>query len=139
MRPSKLTPAGNDPPATFEALSPRERARLLVLAQRYRMRRDITLRLGGRRGVRLARGAWSPAPHGPGLGAACQEGLPVIVATDAGLYPVGSLNAEIEHLAHVASAVLNTHTNDHGRCATCVGVAFPCDRALLAEHNLAVL
>ena len=63
----------------------------------------------------------------------------MILATYAGLYPVEGLNAELEHLAQLASAVLNTHTNDHGHCATCTGVTFPCEHALLAEHNLAVL
>jgi hypothetical protein len=47
------------------------------------------------------------------------------------------LDAEIEKLAQLASAVINEHANCHGVCAVC-GSAFPCDRAVLAEHNLAV-
>jgi hypothetical protein len=51
--------------------------------------------------------------------------------------PTRELTADIEHLTQLASAVLNEHTNEHGLCAAC-GSAFPCDRAVLAEHNLAV-
>ena len=36
-----------------------------------------------------------------------------------------------------ATEVLNEHTNDHGLYAVC-GCAFPCERAVLAEHNLAL-
>ena len=46
------------------------------------------------------------------------------------------LDTEIEKLAQLASIVINQHTNHHGVCAIC-GSAFPCDRAILAEHNLA--
>lgn len=62
----------------------------------------------------------------------------MIFAAFNGLYPVDSLAAEIEHLAQLASAVLNEHVNDHGLCAVC-GCAFPCDSAVLAEHNVALL
>jgi len=47
------------------------------------------------------------------------------------------IDTKIEELAELASSVINEHTNDHGACAVC-GSAFPCDRAVLAEHNLAV-
>jgi hypothetical protein len=43
---------------------------------------------------------------------------------------------EIDVLTHHAAEVLNEHTNDHGWCAGC-DKAFPCERAVLAEHNLA--
>lgn len=45
----------------------------------------------------------------------------------------------LESLAHRASAVLNAHINNHGRCSVCADVAFPCEHALLAEHNVALL
>jgi len=61
----------------------------------------------------------------------------MIVATEAGVYPADSLNTDIEQLAQLASVVLNEHTNDYGLCAVC-GSAFPCERAVLAEHNLAL-
>lgn len=44
---------------------------------------------------------------------------------------------EVEALLRLASQVINEHTNDHGLCAVC-GCAFPCERAVLAEHNLAL-
>jgi hypothetical protein len=49
-----------------------------------------------------------------------------------------ALMAEIEQLIALATRVLNEHTNDHDLCAVC-GSAFPCERAVLAEHNLSVL
>ena len=45
--------------------------------------------------------------------------------------------AEIDALHQLATVVLNEHTNDHDLCAVC-GCAFPCERAVLAEHNLAL-
>lgn len=45
----------------------------------------------------------------------------------------------IEHLAHLAAAVLNAHVNADGHCAACLHRSFPCDSAVLAEHNLALL
>jgi len=64
----------------------------------------------------------------------------VIIATSTGPYPIESLTAELEHLAHLASVVLNEHINDDGLCAVCPGVAFPCTSAVLAEeHNAALL
>ena len=47
------------------------------------------------------------------------------------------IDTQIEQLAHLASSVINEHVNQGGVCAVC-GCAFPCDRAVLAEHNLAV-
>ena len=47
--------------------------------------------------------------------------------------------ADIEHLAHLTTVVLNEHINDDGLCAVCPGVAFPCMWAVLAEHNTALL
>jgi hypothetical protein len=44
-------------------------------------------------------------------------------------------SSEIEALHQLATLVLNEHTNDNGLCAVC-GCAFPCERAVLAEHNL---
>lgn len=44
---------------------------------------------------------------------------------------------EVDALHQLATAVLNEHTNDHDLCAVC-GCAFPCERAVLAEHNLAL-
>jgi len=62
----------------------------------------------------------------------------MIVGTEAGLYPLQSVQAELEHLGQLAMVVLNDHTNQAGLCAIC-GTAFPCDSAVLAEHNLALL
>jgi hypothetical protein len=62
----------------------------------------------------------------------------MIVSTDRGLFPVDSVQAEIEHLAQLATVVLNEHTHDRGLCAVC-GCTFPCDSAVLAEHNVALL
>lgn len=50
----------------------------------------------------------------------------------------GQLQDDFDRLLQLASAVLNEHVNDTGLCAAC-GSTFPCGRALLAEHNLAVL
>jgi hypothetical protein len=38
----------------------------------------------------------------------------------------------------LATTVLNEHVNHEGLCALC-GCAFPCDLAVLAEHNAALL
>jgi hypothetical protein len=51
---------------------------------------------------------------------------------------VEDFSTGLERLAHLASVVLNEHVNDHGRCNDC-GLTWPCERVLLAEHNLAVL
>ncbi len=63
----------------------------------------------------------------------------MIVTRETGLHPVDSLNAELAHLTQLATVVLNEHVNDDGLCAVCTGVAFPCDSAVLAEHNAALL
>jgi hypothetical protein len=60
------------------------------------------------------------------------------LAAAAGLQATDSLVAEIEHLAQIASVVLNVHINQEGLCAVC-GCAFPCESAVLAEHNVALL
>ena len=62
----------------------------------------------------------------------------MIVATRTGVFPVDSLTVELEALARLATVVLNEHTNGLGLCAVC-GCAFPCDSAVLAEHNVALL
>lgn len=46
-------------------------------------------------------------------------------------------SSEVEALYQLAAAVLNEHTNANDLCAVC-GCAFPCERAVLAEHNLAL-
>ncbi|MBM7168612.1 hypothetical protein JQK87_09330 [Streptomyces sp. G44] len=43
----------------------------------------------------------------------------------------------VDVLHQLATVVLNGHTNDLGLRAVC-GCAFPCARAVLAEHNLAL-
>jgi len=62
----------------------------------------------------------------------------MIVGTEVGLFPLESVQAELEHLGRLATVVLNEHGNHAGLCATC-DTAFPCDSAVLAEHNLALL
>jgi len=47
-------------------------------------------------------------------------------------------STELERLAHIACVVLNEHINNAGQCVMC-SCPFPCERAVLAEHNLAVL
>lgn len=47
------------------------------------------------------------------------------------------VESEIDALHHLATVVLNEHNDDRGLCAVC-GCAFPCERAVLAEHNLAL-
>lgn len=44
-------------------------------------------------------------------------------------------NDEIDALHQLASMVINDHIDLHGLCAVC-GCAFPCERAVFAEHNL---
>jgi hypothetical protein len=53
-------------------------------------------------------------------------------------HAAGSIRAESEHLAHVATVVLNEHVNEWGLCAMCGG-AFPCELAVLAEHSVTLL
>ena len=45
---------------------------------------------------------------------------------------------ELELLCSTAAVVRNEHVNDAALCAVC-GSTWPCQRAQLAEHNLAVL
>lgn len=45
------------------------------------------------------------------------------------------VTAELRQLAANAASVLNEHVNDHGYCAAC-GYAWPCESAVLAEHDL---
>jgi len=62
----------------------------------------------------------------------------MIVGTATTLYSIESVQAEIENLASLATAVLDEHTNRAGLCAVC-GDDFPCGSAILADHNLALL
>lgn len=48
------------------------------------------------------------------------------------------LRAELQALSSLAVTVLTEHTNDADLCAVC-GCAWPCDLAVLADHNLAAL
>lgn len=57
------------------------------------------------------------------------------------LMQIGStdyLLPELAVLLATATREIDRYTNDEGWCADC-GSVFPCKRALLAEHNLAVL
>ncbi len=45
--------------------------------------------------------------------------------------------SQLARLRTVAAGVLSSHVNDHGRCVAC-GSDWPCGRAVLAEHNLAM-
>jgi hypothetical protein len=47
------------------------------------------------------------------------------------------LRFEFDALRALAAQVLDEHVNDHGTCRVC-RCRFPCRRACLAEHNLAV-
>ena len=99
-------------------------------ALRYRMRRNSTPECAPQQGAQL--------DTGRALDLLSRKATAVIVASDRGLFPVDSMQAEIQHLAQLATIVLNEHTNDHGLCAVC-GCAFPCESAVLAEHNVALL
>lgn len=46
--------------------------------------------------------------------------------------------SEFAALISLATRTLNTHINDADLCAVC-GCAWPCERAVLAEHNLETL
>lgn len=50
----------------------------------------------------------------------------------------GPVPPDLDALIGLAAHVLNTHTNDADPCAMC-GCAWPCQWAVLAEHNLAGL
>jgi hypothetical protein len=43
---------------------------------------------------------------------------------------------ELAQLIRTATSVINEHVCDRGLCAIC-GSAWPCERAVVAEHNLA--
>jgi hypothetical protein len=45
---------------------------------------------------------------------------------------------ELVALRPLATGVINEHVDDRGLCAVC-GSAFPCELAVLAEHNLDLL
>lgn len=46
------------------------------------------------------------------------------------------LSPELVAMLATAARVLDEHLNADGLCAVC-GCAWPCERAVLAEHNLA--
>lgn len=48
------------------------------------------------------------------------------------------LVSEFIKLAELATRVMNEHTNDRDLCAVC-GSAWPCERVVLAEHNLSIV
>lgn len=48
------------------------------------------------------------------------------------------LSRQFDALIITAIEALNTHTNDRDLHAVC-GCAWPCERVVLAEHNLAAL
>jgi len=50
---------------------------------------------------------------------------------------IQSFGTELDQLRSLATRMLNEHTNDHDLCAVC-GSAWPCERAVLADHNLAL-
>jgi hypothetical protein len=62
----------------------------------------------------------------------------MILATRTELYSVADMTSELERLARLAAVILNQHINDKGICAVC-HLDFPCDSAVLAEHNAALL
>ena len=66
--------------------------------------------------------------------------VPVAVPPDGGptLTLSATFDATLEALLALAAQVITEHTSDEGSCTVC-GVAFPCERAVLAEHNLALL
>jgi hypothetical protein len=58
--------------------------------------------------------------------------------SDTDLHEVAAVPTGIQRLSQLATVVLDEHVNDSGLCALC-GCAFPCDLAVLAEHNTALL
>ena len=44
--------------------------------------------------------------------------------------------SKLAQLISTATSVINEHVDDQGLCAIC-GSAWPCERAVVAEHNLA--
>jgi hypothetical protein len=56
-----------------------------------------------------------------------------------GVIPVGDpLPVVLELMRAVAISVLNEHGNEAGQCVVC-GSAWPCERVVLADHNLAMV
>jgi hypothetical protein len=51
--------------------------------------------------------------------------------------PVETVIRELTQLVDLATAVMHEHHDDHGLCVIC-GSAWPCERVVLADHNLAV-
>jgi hypothetical protein len=64
---------------------------------------------------------------------------PTLVSTSLEPARDEDLFVELARLAHLAVEVLNEHVNADGRCAVCPGMPFPCDLAVVAEHNVALL
>lgn len=125
-----MTPADHAP-STLQALSSHERKRLRLLAQRYHIRSDGTLRP-------LADVTYDLRSR-HGLDLTVRQVFDLLYQRDGSqVAPAVDVSVGLERLAHLASVVLNTHTNDHGRCNDC-GLIWPCERVLLADHNLAVL
>ena len=62
----------------------------------------------------------------------------MMLTREAGPASADNVNADLERLAQLAVRVLGEHVNDRDLCAVC-GVAFPCESAVLAEHNTALL
>jgi hypothetical protein len=48
----------------------------------------------------------------------------------------GRFPPEVLQLLSTATRVIDEHVNEQGLCAIC-GSAWPCERAVVAEHNLA--
>jgi hypothetical protein len=59
--------------------------------------------------------------------------MPAVVAPTGDYFP-----PELKQLSATAADVLRAYVADQGRCTVC-GSAWPCERAVLAEHNLAAL
>ena len=53
--------------------------------------------------------------------------------------PVADCLPELDRLHRLATAVITAHTNDNGLCSVCRDVEFPCEWAVLADHNAALL
>ncbi|HEX5401281.1 MAG TPA: hypothetical protein VFX16_03155 [Pseudonocardiaceae bacterium] len=43
---------------------------------------------------------------------------------------------DVDQLRRLATRTINEHVDDHGLCAAC-GSSWPCEFAVLADHNLA--
>jgi hypothetical protein len=57
---------------------------------------------------------------------------------DTGQVATVDLRTTLERLSALATEVLGDHVSDADLCVVC-GSAWPCERARLAAHNLAVL